>query len=391
MNRRNITLVAFGLLVLAVSLYVYTRPGRVTVDLGRPPKQLNPSSTVQSLNLSEAVDALAYLPSGNELVVLTYSQSSGKGKTRHLLKCRFDSEESVQLLATHETLIGLAVNSDGSIAYTGQWRTGPDKVCELLQVNIHEGRSRSKFTGPPLEGFGFRITSDPTALGIDQSGRYVAGGFKLVDNEHIAGGHIGGEVCVWDTETGDILWRNRNVHTNTVRSVVFSTDGERLFSAGDDSLIRIWDAQEGELLGTLTGVLWDGVASMATSPDGRYLATGGQGREEGGRVRVWDLQEKALLRILSPFRLNSHVRVAFCRSGELVAAGQAKSSAAESPKFELRAWQAGTFAPAGLIGNGDGFVRALATSPSGQAVAVGTFEGQILRYDFEITDGITKP
>lgn len=49
----------------------------------------------------------------------------------------------------------------------------------------------------------------------------------------------GKRVELFDPDTGDHL-TSLTGHDTTVNSVVFSTDGERLASASDDS-VRIWD------------------------------------------------------------------------------------------------------------------------------------------------------
>ena len=325
--------VGMCVLVTMVAAYWVMQPDRVRVELGGPMARLEGVTDARSLQLSNAVDALAFTPSGDELVVLTKSRESDNA--RHVLRTQIDGSGSVELHSTFDVLIGLALSPKGDHAYTGVWRVGADKLGGLLKIDALAGGVDQRIPSAPLDGFGFAITSDIVTMGISADGTRVAAGSKLVDDEYVAGGHIGSEISVWDTDMGEVLWRNRTVHTDIIRSVVFSPDGERLYSAGEDSLIRVWDAQSGELERTLVGALWDGAASMDISPDGRYLVTGGQGREDGGRVRVWDLSEGKPIRLFTPFQRESIVSVTFCADGTLVAAGTAKTGTAETPLFEL--------------------------------------------------------
>jgi WD40 repeat protein/serine/threonine protein kinase len=72
-------------------------------------------------------------------------------------------------------------------------------------------------------------------------------------------------------------------HTGQVLSVVYSPDGKRLASAGNDRTTKVWDAQTGHELLSLDGLKGSG-NSVAFSPDGKHLAT------VGSEVKVWDVQ-----------------------------------------------------------------------------------------------------
>jgi WD40 repeat protein len=107
---------------------------------------------------------------------------------------------------------------------------------------------------------------------------------------------------VYDTET----WSERVTlegHTGTVTSVTFSPDGALIatssgstfgwFSSDSeepDDTVRLWDAQTGELLAALEGHT-EGVRQVVFSPDGQLLASGSGAtiREvsHDGTVRLW--------------------------------------------------------------------------------------------------------
>jgi WD40 repeat protein len=50
---------------------------------------------------------------------------------------------------------------------------------------------------------------------------------------------------VWDAWTGDALMEPMRGHTDSVMSVAFSPDGERIASGSYDETIRVWDARTG--------------------------------------------------------------------------------------------------------------------------------------------------
>src|SRR5205814_9939982 len=73
-------------------------------------------------------------------------------------------------------------------------------------------------------------------------------------------------------------------HELVVREAAFAPDGQRLFSAGDDRIIRVWNPATGAEAGTLEGHA-GAVNALAPSPDGRTLASAGA----DGVVILWDV------------------------------------------------------------------------------------------------------
>jgi WD40 repeat protein len=123
------------------------------------------------------------------------------------------------------------------------------------------------------------ISSGPGAvydLAFSPNGKVLAGcGGDWTKNDP-------GFAIVWDADS----WSERQrltEHTRAVRSVVFSSDGTRLASAGEDGLIVLWHGETFVPVARLPNPA--GLRPLAFSPDGGRLAAG----LHDGTINVWDL------------------------------------------------------------------------------------------------------
>ncbi|MDH3583425.1 MAG: hypothetical protein OER86_04345 [Phycisphaerae bacterium] len=91
-----------------------------------------------------------------------------------------------------------------------------------------------------------------------------------------------GAAVIWNVEAGAIAARLTPA-PRTIHDAVFSLDGARLITAGDD--IAIWDTSTGKLQSRRKAHR-GGVLALALSPDGRRLASGG---DYDQKVVVWNL------------------------------------------------------------------------------------------------------
>ncbi|BAY11118.1 CHAT domain-containing WD40 repeat protein [Calothrix sp. NIES-2098] len=101
------------------------------------------------------------------------------------------------------------------------------------------------------------------------------------DGKKLATSGEDGTARLWDTSGKQLVVLKG--HQGSVKSVVFSPDGEKLATSGEDSTTRLWDTS-GKQLVVLEG------ESVVFSPDGKKLATSA----EDGTVRLWDASGKQL-------------------------------------------------------------------------------------------------
>jgi len=102
------------------------------------------------------------------------------------------------------------------------------------------------------------------------------------DGNRIVSGSDDESVRVWDAETGEQL-RELQGHTDSVSSVAFSPDGDQVISGSFDKSVRVWDVETGQQLRELQSHT-DSVRSVAFSPDGNRIVSDSQDKS----VRVWD-------------------------------------------------------------------------------------------------------
>jgi WD40 repeat protein len=67
-------------------------------------------------------------------------------------------------------------------------------------------------------------------------------------------------------------------HMAIIKSLMFTSDGKYLVSAGDDKVVRIWDIATGKTVRTIRGQIGDGpegkIYAAALSRNDKYLAVG---------------------------------------------------------------------------------------------------------------------
>ncbi|KAK3807666.1 MAG: WD40-repeat-containing domain protein [Benniella sp.] len=140
------------------------------------------------------------------------------------------------------------------------------------------------------------------------------------EGDRIVSGSYDDTARVWDIDSGSCTHILIGHMSGDVNGVAFSPIGDTVASASDDKTVRVWDVTTGDRTLILTGHTGL-IRSVAYSPKGDQIASGG----EDSTVRLWDIKAGVCLRIL-----RGHTRlvweVAYSPQGDRVASASGDST-----------------------------------------------------------------
>lgn len=105
--------------------------------------------------------------------------------------------------------------------------------------------------------------------------------------------------------------------TDFVQSLIFSNDGEKLYSGGFRE-VTVWNVKTGAIIQKLTGFA-DRVVALDLSADGKWLATAGGAPTQEGEVIVFDLATSKPVLTLNAPHSDTVFGVRFNPSGKMLA------------------------------------------------------------------------
>ena len=164
------------------------------------------------------------------------------------------------------------------------------------------------------------------------------------DGTRIATAGEDGVTRLWDASTGRMTAECRG-HTRKVLSVRFRADGARLVTTSADGTVRQWDSAFGRGVESPYVRHTGEVMTAAYSPDGLWIASGGTDRT----VRLWDAGNQQDLAVLHGHTGVVH-DLAFMADGRrLVSASLQKMETGYARDGTVRQWQVGPQGSASVL------------------------------------------
>ncbi len=267
---------------------------------------------------------------------------------------RNDAREAAQIATVRE----LALASESNLT--------TDPELSLLLALEAVGQAGEATVPEAANALHNALLSNRLLASIDFNGQGIAR-YSPDGNSFLSSGEDPAIPVVWDVETMATRFSLEG-HTAPVTDGVYSKDGRRLATSGDDGTVRIWDAATGDS----EMVLETGVAMTmpAFSPDGTLVASGSY----DGPVWVWNLASGELLWKSSP-PAGTHVswNPEFSPDGTLLAVGAVGDLAQQGAQV----WDLAT-AEVEVIGPGHTEeVRDVAFTPDGASLVTGSFDGTV--------------
>lgn len=185
---------------------------------------------------------------------------------------------------------------------------------------------------------------------INQSGEWLAFG----SSKH-------GQLLVWEWQSESYILKQQG-HLDSMNSLVYSPDGQKIVTTSDDGKVKVWDVKSGFCIVTFTEHT-SGVTACEFAKKGSVLFTASL----DGSIRAWDLIRYRNFRTFTaPSRL-SFSSLAVDPSGEVICAGSPDS-------FDIHVWSVQTGQLLDQLSGHEGPVSALGFAADGNHLVSGSWD-----------------
>lgn len=185
---------------------------------------------------------------------------------------------------------------------------------------------------------------------INKSGEWLAFGASKL-----------GQLLVWEWQSESYILKQQG-HFDSMNSLVYSPDGQRIITTSDDGKIKVWDIESGFCIVTFTEHT-SGVMACEFGKKGNVLFTSSL----DGSIRAWDLIRYRNFRTFTAPNRLSWSCMAVDPSGEVVAAGSLDS-------FDIHIWSVQTGQLLDQLAGHEGPVSSLAFAPNGSLLVSGSWD-----------------
>lgn len=170
-----------------------------------------------------------------------------------------------------------------------------------------------------------------------------------------------GQLLVWEWQSESYILKQQG-HHDSIRSLVYSPDSQRIITAADDGKLKVWDTNSGFCIITFTEHR-GGITACQFAKKGNVMFSASL----DGSIRAWDLTRyRNFKTFTAPTRL-SFTSLAVDPSGEVVCAGSLDS-------FEIHVWSVQTGQLLDQLAGHEGPVSSLAFAPNGGALVSGSWD-----------------
>lgn len=149
----------------------------------------------------------------------------------------------------------------------------------------------------------------------------------------------------------------RQGHREMINEVLYSADGQHIYTAGEDHVIKVWEVNSGIDIRTFSGHQ-AGVRSMALSADGRQLISG----DASGKVLVWDTQSGDMVTSFDAHE-DAINEIKYMPDGSSFLTGSADK--------RIKRWSSVDYSLIKTIEGMTGMVRSFGISPEGDRLVMG--------------------
>ena len=185
---------------------------------------------------------------------------------------------------------------------------------------------------------------------INKSGEWLAFGASKL-----------GQLLVWEWQSESYILKQQG-HFDSMNSLVYSPDGQRIITTSDDGKIKVWDIESGFCIVTFTEHT-SGVTACEFAKKGNVLFTSSL----DGSIRAWDLIRYRNFRTFTAPERLSWSCMAVDPSGEVVVAGSLDS-------FDIHIWSVQTGQLLDQLAGHEGPVSSLAFAPNGSTLVSGSWD-----------------
>ena len=192
-------------------------------------------------------------------------------------------------------------------------------------VAIHPTQSLMASAGETIRLWD--LQGNPVGLPIEGHEETINTVAFTPDGQRLISGSDDRTIRIWDLQ-GNPVGPPIEGHTDDVNAIAFSPDGQRFVSTSRDQTLRLWDIDGSPMAGPFNGHLSD-VVDVAWSLDGQYIVSASRDQT----LRLWDLRGKPIGNPLTGHNATAST-ILFSRDGQWLIS-------ANSDGF-LRRWEGGT-------------------------------------------------